>query len=129
MNSSLLPDDPLHSGSIDEKWSTLHLLQKAFLFLEQKHLPEGILFLRLARERLPRDQAHLLTLIDGFLESYTSYERAQQALQEASKHFALAYTAQQTRIADFVAKLSVLMRNSGFSSVPANDDTDIQIGP
>ena len=92
-------------------YSATFLLERALEYVQHELLAEGVVYLRLARERLAPGQVYVANLLDAFIEGCTSFQHVQHLLQEASRHFAVAYTEQQTRIADFTALLPTLIRD------------------
>jgi DNA-binding SARP family transcriptional activator len=123
---SLPSSEERSSEARAENYSAPFILERALEYVQQKHLSEGVAYLRLARERLAPSQIYLANTLDVFIEGYTSYQHAQHILQEASRHFAAAYAEQQARIADFTTSLPALITDLHTSDVLPDLVSNIQ---
>lgn len=104
----------------DEAYSAFSLLERAKAYIQQENLPEAVVFLKLARERLAPSQTQLASMLDAFIEEYSDYQRAQYLLQEASRHFAEADAELKRRTAHFAATLPVHM-NKAYTETTSPD--------
>lgn len=78
--------------------SLILLIERGLSCLEQGYFAEGAVLFRLARSQLFSDQIPMCATLDAVSEAIKNYLQAQQALQEASKRFAVSDTEQQIQV-------------------------------
>lgn len=93
--------------------SVASLLERGLQWLRQGHYTEGVILFALAREQLTPDQVQLAAVLDTFIQDCGKYWQAQQALHQASKHFAEADEEQQAQITALEKLLPTLMKEKG----------------
>lgn len=96
MCSLLSPEQHTLAG-ISRDSSTVFLLERGLEYVQRGCYTEGAALLTLAREQLSPGQIDLASVLDAFLQGYTSYQRFQQTLQEASRRFADTCVEQKAR--------------------------------
>src|SRR5438105_1857491 len=94
-----------------EASSPAALLERGLDCVRGGRYAEGVVFFALAREHLTANQIQLAAALDAFTEGHGGYWHAQQALQQASKHFVEIETEQQARVADLEKLLPALMED------------------
>jgi len=92
------------------------LLERGLQCVRQGLYAEGAAFFALAREQLSSDYACIASMLDALIQSSTNYRYAQQALHEASKHFAETDSTQQAQMEVLEKLLPTLMEKT--ASVP-----------
>jgi DNA-binding SARP family transcriptional activator len=88
------------------------LLARGLQCVRQGLYAEGAAFFALAREQLSSDCTCIASVLDALIQSSTSYRYAQQALHEASKHFAETDSAHQAQMKVLEKLLPTLMEKN-----------------
>src|SRR6266849_5337386 len=76
--------------------SLFSLLESGLHCAQKRHYVEGVIFFKLAHERLLPDQVQLSDVLDALIQSYTRYSHAQNELIQASRRVAKEDIEQQT---------------------------------
>ena len=95
-----------------EDASLVALLGQGLQCIRHGHYTEGAAFFALAREQLSSDCGCIASILDALMQSSTNYRYAQQALHDASKHFAETDSAQQAQMEVLEKLLPTLMQKT-----------------
>lgn len=87
------------------------LLKQGLDYVRQGDYTEGAALLALARTVLQPLQREIAAILDAFLQDYTRYKHAQQALQEVRIRYLEAREEQQTRAADLERRLLPFLKS------------------
>jgi DNA-binding SARP family transcriptional activator len=113
MNSSPLHEQQASAGisNILGASSLVFFLKRGLEYVQRGYYTEGVAFLALTREQLSPDQIDLADVLDTFIHRHASYQRAQQALQEVTTHFAEVCAELQAQAASFATALPALIQS------------------
>ncbi|MGH2497415.1 MAG: AfsR/SARP family transcriptional regulator [Ktedonobacteraceae bacterium] len=98
---SLFSTGQLLPGAVPVTLSPGFLLKQGLDYVRQGDYAEGAALLALVRTVLQPQQQEIAAILDAFLQDYTRYKHAQQALQEVRIRYIEAREEQQMRVADF----------------------------
>lgn len=108
MDVPSLPEQPSSTSNLGIS-SLQVLLRRGLDYLQQGCEAEGVALLAVVYEQLPPDQMQVSEALKPFLQAYTQYQCAWQALREASRHFAQIDAEQSLRVVALEKACSTLL--------------------
>lgn len=103
--------EPDHAAAPYEPSVLVQLLKQGLEAIVQERYAEGAALFAVVRANLAPEHLPFLALLDAFLAIHTTYQQAEQVLQEASVRFVEACAEQRTRVAALAPPLATLVSN------------------